>query len=142
MIKSGNMRAKYEAKSLLGLSMHRLTWNCDVSFFDLIRCKGHSDFEAPVKLTFSRRDAIISLTTLASAAISISSPNTAEARISKGEMRRKIKEKLELLREKAGVSKQKESNKEKSPYAKEENNPQSQPSTLSETSLVEAAYTL
>lgn len=44
-----------------------------------------------------------------------STPEIAEARITKKEMRKKILEKLEKLREKAGLSKGKEDDKVKSP---------------------------
>ncbi|KAL9229276.1 hypothetical protein vseg_004761 [Gypsophila vaccaria] len=119
-----------------------------------IRCKGNSDSEPRKKLSFSRRDAILSLTALSSAVFGISSPNIAEARPRNAEMRRKIREKLELLREKAGVSKQQESDKGQlpstPPLQNKENNFQLEPPPLPlpelplrlDTSTVEANYDL
>ncbi|KAF8399015.1 hypothetical protein HHK36_014882 [Tetracentron sinense] len=62
----------------------------------------------PTTLTASRRDAMVLCMTSASlAAATLFSTEPAEARIVKPEIRRKIMEKLEMLREKAGLSKPK-----------------------------------
>lgn len=81
-----------------------------------VRCKENSELETPRRLCITRRDALICLTTLSVSGIGVSSsPEIAEARITKKEMRQKIKEKLDMLREKAGLSKRKKKDKEKSP---------------------------
>lgn len=92
-----------------------------------VRCKGDAKLEAPKQLCVTRRDALICLTTLSASGIGISSPKVAEARMTKDEIRRKIKEKFEMLREKAGLSRRKENDKEKSPSTP--------PSTKKEKSL-------
>ncbi|KAJ8447657.1 hypothetical protein Cgig2_031711 [Carnegiea gigantea] len=78
-----------------------------------IRWKVDSDHETPKTLSVSRRDAMLSLIALSVTAIGMSSPETAEARMSKAEMKRKIREKLQQLREKASLSKKEESDKAK-----------------------------
>jgi len=52
---------------------------------------------------------MLSLTALTVTAIDVSSPDTAQARITKAEMKQKVREKLQQLREKAGLSKKEES---------------------------------
>lgn len=63
--------------------------------------------EAPMNLGVSRRDMMIYLT---AGALSGGTTDPVEARVVKPEIRRKIREKLEMLREKAGLSKPKNEN--------------------------------
>ncbi|OVA14540.1 hypothetical protein BVC80_1039g20 [Macleaya cordata] len=65
--------------------------------------------QCPKSLTVSRRDAILSAVSLA--AITLFSTDSAEARILNPEIKRKIFEKLKLLREKAGLPKPKSEDK-------------------------------
>jgi hypothetical protein len=60
--------------------------------------------EAPMNLGVSRRDMMIYLT---AGALMSGATDPAEARVVKPEIRRKIREKLDMLREKAGLSKPK-----------------------------------
>ncbi|KAF3954532.1 hypothetical protein CMV_020130 [Castanea mollissima] len=69
--------------------------------------------EVPINLSVSRRDMMIYLT-----AGMLSGPTEpVEARVVKPETRRKIREKLDMLREKAGLSKPKNENGTKTPPA-------------------------
>lgn len=77
--------------------------------------KGDSKLETPKSLTLTRRDAILGLTSLSTTATAICSPQIAEARIMEAEMFSKIKETIEMLIEKVGLSKRKENDEEKLP---------------------------
>ncbi|KAK4608673.1 hypothetical protein RGQ29_002185 [Quercus rubra] len=69
--------------------------------------------EVPINLSVSRRDMMIYLT----AGILSGPTEPVEARVVKPEIRRKIREKLDMLREKAGLSKLKNENGMKTPPA-------------------------
>lgn len=94
--------------------------------------------EAPMNLGVSRRDMMIYLT--AGALNGATDP--VEARVVKPEIRRQIREKLEMLREKAGLSKLKnEKTSPEQPLAKEKKPssfPPPKPNANSEEDLVEA----
>lgn len=86
-----------------------------------VRSEEKQESVPPKAFSVSRRDVMLSLPTGTVAALTFFSVEPAEARIVKPETRRKIQEKLEMLREKAGVSKPK-------------TNDGKEPSPLSETS--------
>ncbi|XP_061989898.1 uncharacterized protein LOC133708456 [Rosa rugosa] len=72
-----------------------------------VRSEGKHNSGPPKVLGVSRRDVMLSLPAATLAAATFFSVEPAEARIVKPEIRRKIQEKLEMLREKAGLSKPK-----------------------------------
>lgn len=72
-----------------------------------VRSEEKQESVPPKAFSVSRRDVMLSLPTATVAALTFFSVEPAEARIVKPETRRKIQEKLEMLREKAGVSKPK-----------------------------------
>ncbi|KAI3714355.1 hypothetical protein L1987_72953 [Smallanthus sonchifolius] len=64
-------------------------------------------------MNISRRGLALFLTAASVSAVTLSSPKPAEARISKAEMKKMILEKLKILREKVGLSKQETEENEK-----------------------------
>ncbi|XP_010274642.1 PREDICTED: uncharacterized protein LOC104609915 [Nelumbo nucifera] len=74
-----------------------------------VRCKAIQEQRSVdlTMLTASRRDAMICMTTTFLAGITLFATEPVEARVQKQENRRKIREKLDMLREKAGLSKSK-----------------------------------
>ncbi|XP_050373260.1 uncharacterized protein LOC126790925 [Argentina anserina] len=80
-----------------------------------VRSEGKQE-SGPRVLGVSRRDLMLSLPAATLAAVTLFSAEPAEARIVKLEIKRKIREKLEMLREKAGLSKPK-NNEGKQPAA-------------------------
>ncbi|KAG6715248.1 hypothetical protein I3842_05G241600 [Carya illinoinensis] len=78
-----------------------------------VKSEGEWKPKAPLNLGVSRREMMIYL----AAGTLIGRTEPVEARITKPEIRRKIREKLEMLREKAGLSKPKNENGMKAPPA-------------------------
>lgn len=86
-----------------------------------VRSEEKQESVPPKAFGVSRRDVTLSLPTATVAALTLFSVEPAEARIVKPEIRRRIQEKLEMLREKAGVSKPKTNDgKEPSPSSEDE----------------------
>ncbi|KAL8161273.1 hypothetical protein V2J09_012762 [Rumex salicifolius] len=76
-----------------------------------VKCDGSSRSRAPNTLKVARREMALGLT----AVFLTGATGNAEARVVKPEIRRKIREKLEMLREKAGLSKKKDDTKKAPP---------------------------
>ncbi|KAK9935259.1 hypothetical protein M0R45_022369 [Rubus argutus] len=96
-----------------------------------VRSEEKQESVPPKALDVSRRDVMLSLPTATVAALTLFSVGPAEARIVKPEIRRKIQEKLEMLREKAGVSKPKTNDgKESSPLSEDKTLLSSPPAPL------------
>ncbi|XP_043701742.1 uncharacterized protein LOC122652135 [Telopea speciosissima] len=72
----------------------------------------------PQSINSSRRDVVLRLMIASLAAINILSVESVDARNVKPEIRRKIKEKLEMLREKAGITKSQSEDKSSSDKGK------------------------
>ncbi|KAL5763314.1 hypothetical protein ACOSP7_019578 [Xanthoceras sorbifolium] len=76
-----------------------------------VRREGGRNLQAPKAVSVSRRDAMLCVTAEILSGIAMLSAEPAEARVTKLERRRKIMEKLEKIREKAGESKPKTEDK-------------------------------
>ncbi|KAM3693534.1 hypothetical protein ACB094_08G173600 [Castanea mollissima] len=95
-----------------GLGEKHIPTKTSIPLLQLQREKGLKT-EVPINLSVSRRDMMIYLT----AGILSGPTEPVEARVVKPETRRKIREKLDMLREKAGLSKAKNENGTKTPPA-------------------------
>ncbi|KAJ4959759.1 hypothetical protein NE237_019669 [Protea cynaroides] len=104
----------------------------------------------PQSITSSRRDVMLRLTVASLAAFNILSVEPVDARVLKPEIRRKIKEKLEMLRKKAGITKSqsddeissdKGKNLPSAPLTPEEKTAPLYPRDSPGASLVEAPFT-
>ncbi|GAB4828780.1 hypothetical protein Ancab_018441 [Ancistrocladus abbreviatus] len=80
-----------------------------------VRCDADTKQRPPKAIAITRRDALVCLTGISLAGFTLSWPDTAEARTVKPETRKKIREKLDKLREKSRSSKPKDNNNEKEP---------------------------
>uniref|UniRef100_A0A5B7B891 Uncharacterized protein n=1 Tax=Davidia involucrata TaxID=16924 RepID=A0A5B7B891_DAVIN len=90
-----------------------------------VRNMEEQNLQAPKALTAaSRRDAMLCLTAASLSGVTLFLAEPAEARVVKPEIRRKIMDKLKMLREKAGLSKPKIEDEETRPP------PQSSPKEL------------
>ncbi|ESR61518.1 hypothetical protein CICLE_v10017161mg [Citrus x clementina] len=76
-----------------------------------VRRKQEQNLQAQKRISIPRRDAMLYMTAEVVSALSFFSAEPAEARVGKLERKKKIVEKLEKLREEAGVSKPKTENR-------------------------------
>ncbi|KAL5830406.1 hypothetical protein ACOSQ3_019874 [Xanthoceras sorbifolium] len=101
-----------------------------------VRREGGRNLQAPKAVSVSRRDAMLCVTAEILSGIAMLSAEPAEARVTKLERRRKIMEKLEKIREKAGESKPKTEDKvDTTPAPTLLPRPQPQPQPLVEAIL-------
>ncbi|KAI3729354.1 hypothetical protein L6452_18010 [Arctium lappa] len=94
-----------------------------------VRVNELQKLESPEKtpMNVSRRDLALFLTAASFGAATLSSPQPAEARVSKIEMKKMILEKFQMLREKVGLSKPETEETEKQPSQETENQKQKKP---------------
>ncbi|KAH0990989.1 hypothetical protein GBA52_002472 [Prunus armeniaca] len=94
-----------------------------------VRSEGKRKIEAPKAFGVSRRDLMLGLPAGTLAAATLFPIKPAEARIVKPEIRRKIQEKFEKIREQFGLSKPK-TNDGKEPYPSPPSSEEKKPQTL------------